>query len=257
MDVYPDIAVALGMPAIGRLGWFLDYPRRRADAVIALGDCMEERLLRRGILEDRIHVVENWADGRRTCPLSFPPDLPLRILYSGNLGLAHDVATIRGAMERLANDPRFHFDFAGGGPQRKELHEFCRNRGIENVSFRPYVLRDQLGASLAAGHVGLVTQNPATLGAVVPSKTYGLMAAGRPVLYIGPATATPALVTRRFDCGWQFECGDVDGVVGLLERLVTHPEEIRQKGERARRAFVEHYDMPAGVARICRVLGLN
>ncbi|MDP2996690.1 MAG: glycosyltransferase family 4 protein [Bryobacterales bacterium] len=257
MDVYPDIAVALGMATPGWLGWFLDYPRRRADAVIALGDCMKDRLLRRGIPEERIHVVENWADGRKTYPLPFPGNPPLRVLYSGNLGLAHDVATIRGAMERLADDPRFHFDFAGGGPQRGELDEFCRGRGIGNVSFRPYVRREELGASLAEGHIGLVTQKPATLEAVVPSKTYGLMAAGRPVLYIGPAAATPARVVRRFDCGWQFECGNVDGVVGLLERLVKHPEEIREKGERGHRAFVEHYDLPGGVARICRVLGVE
>jgi glycosyltransferase involved in cell wall biosynthesis len=257
MDVYPDIAVALGMPAFGWLGGLLDYPRRRADAVIALGDCMKALLIRHRIPEGRIRVVENWADGRKIHPMPFPERSPLRILYSGNLGLAHDVATIRGAMERLADDPRFYFDFAGGGPERKELDDFCRQRGIGNVSFRPYVRREQLGQSLAEGHIGLVTQKPATLGAVVPSKTYGLMAAGRPVLYIGPAAATPARVVRRFDCGWQFECGDVDGVVGLLERLVKHPEEMREKGERGHRAFVEHYDMPAGVARICRVLGLE
>ena len=70
----------------------------------------------------------------------------------------------------------------------RNWHEFCRRRTIRNVSFGPYVPRDKLGASLAEGHIGLVTQNPATLGAVVPSKTYGLMAAGRPVLFIGPAS---------------------------------------------------------------------
>jgi glycosyltransferase involved in cell wall biosynthesis len=218
---------------------------------------MKARLLRHGVPEERIRVVENWADGRKICPLPFPEDPPVRILYSGNLGLAHDLATISGVMERLASHPGFHFDFAGGGPQRKELDDFCRRRAIGNASFRPYVRLEQLGASLAEGHIGLVTQKPATLGAVVPSKVYGLMAAGRPVLYIGPAAATPARVIRRFDCGWHFECGDVEGVVGLLTRLLAHPEEIYEKGECGHRAFVEHYDKPAGVARICRVLGLE
>ena len=257
MDVYPDIAVALGMPVIGRLGWLLDYPRRRADAVIALGDCMKDRLLRRGIPEEKIHVAENWGAGQTAQPHPPSADLPLRILYSGNFGLAHDAATIRAAIERLADDTRFHFDFAGGGPQRQELLEYCRKRSLGNVSFRPYVPREQLGASLAEGHIGLVTQNPSTLGAVVPSKTYGLMAAGRPILYIGPATATPALVIRRFDCGWRIECGDTDGLVRLLEHLAKYPDEIKDKGQRAHEAFVEHYDMRSGVARICRVLGIE
>ena len=257
MDVYPDIAVALGMPFAGCLAGLLDYPRRRADAVIALGDCMRDRLLRHQIPQERIFVAENWADGQNIYPLPLPEFSPLRILYSGNLGLAHDIATIRGVMERLAGDPGFHFDFVGGGPLRKELDDSCRTRAIDNVSFRPYVHQEDLGASLAGCHIGLVTQKEMTLGAVVPSKVYGLMAAGRPFLYIGPATATPALLILRFDCGWHFECGDVGGVLELLRYLQVHPEEIRAKGDRARKAFADHYDKPAGVARICRALGLE
>jgi hypothetical protein len=83
------------------------------------------------------------------------------------------------------------------------------------------------------------------------------MAAGRPVLYIGPAAATPALLIASFDCGWHFECGDVNEVLDLLKHLSAHPEEIRKKGENARKAFADGYDKPAGVARICRVLGLD
>jgi glycosyltransferase involved in cell wall biosynthesis len=257
MDVYPDIAVALGVPFAGCLAGLLDYPRRRADAVIALGDCMRDRLLRHQIPQERIFVAENWADGQDIYPLPFPEYSPLRMLYSGNLGLAHDISTIRGVMERLAGDAGFHFEFVGGGPRRKELYDSCRTGAIDNVSFRPYVHQEDLRASLAECHIGLVTQKEMTLGAVVPSKVYGLMAAGRPFLYIGPAAATPALLTRRFDCGWHFECGDVSGVLGLLRYLQAHPEDIRAKGDRARKAFADHYDKPVGVARICRALGLE
>lgn len=257
MDLYPDIAISLGIPVAGWTLGLLDFPRRRADALIALGDCMKARLLRHQVPEDRIVVAENWADGRIISPLPFPARKPLCVLYSGNLGLAHDVATIRGVMEQLAGQPDLLFVFAGGGLERRELIDFCRERGITNVSFRSYVRQQDLGASLAECHVGLVTQKPETLGAVVPSKTYGLMAAGRPVLYIGPAAATPALVIRRFDCGWQFECGDKAGVSALLTRLLDHPEEICSKGRNGREAFQENYDKPAGVSRVIRALGLE
>jgi glycosyltransferase involved in cell wall biosynthesis len=257
MDLYPDIAVSLGMAFAGWTSGLLDFPRRRADAVIALGECMRKRLLRRGIPENRIFVAENWADGRMICPLPFPARKPLRILYSGNLGLAHDVATIRGVMERLAANPDFLFVFAGGGLRRRELTGFCQERGITNASFRSYARQHDLGASLAECHVGLVTQKQATLGAVVPSKIYGLMAAGRPVLFIGPAAATPALIIRRFDCGWQFECGDEAGVSALLTHLLEHPQEIDRKGRNGREAFTENYDKPTGVARVIRALGLQ
>ncbi|MGO8757547.1 MAG: glycosyltransferase family 4 protein [Terracidiphilus sp.] len=257
MDLYPDIAISLGIPVARWTAAFLDFPRRRADAVIALGDCMKSRLLQHRIPEERIVVAENWADGTIVSPRPFPAPQPLRILYSGNLGLSHDVATIREVMERLANRTELQFLFVGGGLERRRLDAFCRERGISNVSFTGYARQEELGASLAGCHVGLVTQKTATLGAVVPSKIYGLMAAARPVLYIGPAAATPALLIRRFDCGWQFECGDVEGVAAILLRLLQSPDEIQRKGRNGRAAFEANYDRPAGVARVIRALGLR
>jgi glycosyltransferase involved in cell wall biosynthesis len=257
MDLYPDIAIALDIPVARWTSTMLDFPRRRADVVIAPGDCMKIRLLQHRIPENRIVVAENWADGRTIFPLPFPAPRPLRILYSGNLGLAHDVATIRAVMVQLANHSDFQFVFAGGGLARMELIEFCHERGIDNASFPGYVRLEDLGASLAECHVGLVTQKLSTLGAVVPSKIYGLMAAGRPVLFIGPPEATPALLIRQFECGWHFDCGDDAGVSAFLLRLVEDPEELRRKGQNSREAFIASYDRPAGVARVMRALGLE
>jgi len=257
MDLYPDIAIALDIPVARWTSTMLDFPRRRADVVIAPGDCMKLRLSQHRIPENRIVVVENWADGRTIFPLPFPAPRPLRILYSGNLGLAHDVATIRAVMAQLANHSDFQFVFAGGGLARRELIEFCHERGIEHASFPGYARLQDLGANLAECHVGLVTQKLSTLGAVVPSKIYGLMAAGRPVLFIGPPEATPALLIRQFECGWHFDCGDDAGVSAFLLRLVEDPEELRRKGQSGREAFIASYDRPAGVARVMRALGLE
>ncbi len=257
MDLYPDIAIALDIPVAAWTSWILDFPRRRADTIIAPGVCMKTRLLQQRIPEDRIVVAENWADGSSIFPRPFPEPSPMRILYSGNLGLAHDVATIRAVMEHLAGRPDLLFIFAGGGLARRELIEFCRERGIGNISFRGYARLQDLGANLAECHVGLVTQKPMTLGAIVPSKIYGLMAAGRPVLYIGPASATPAVLIQKFDCGWHFDCRDEAGVAALLLRLLQEPEELHRKGQNGREAFIKNYDKPAGVARVMRAMGLE
>ncbi len=257
MDLYPDIAIALDIPVAAWTSPILDFPRRRADTIIALGDCMKTRLLQHRIPEDRITVAENWADGRNIFPAPFPKLPPMRILYSGNLGLAHDVATIRAVIEHLADRPDFLFAFAGGGLARKELIEFSQERGIGNISFQGYVRLQDLGASLGECHIGLVTQKPTTLGAIVPSKIYGLMAAGRPVLYIGPASATPAVLIQKFDCGWHFDCGDEAGVTALLLRLLQDQEELYTKGQNGREALVKNYDKPAGVAQVMRAMGLE
>ncbi len=278
MDLYPDVAVALGVlkpgsPFTRLLCALANSVRRRADGVIALGPCMRDRLLAQGIPPERIHVVENWADGALIQPRPFPgemgtgwavhggtaepvPTSPLTLLYSGNLGRPHEADTICAAMRRLNNDARFRFVFAGFGSRRQAVEDFCRAHGITNVCTLPFQERANLAGHLAACHVGLVTQHPATLGSIVPSKIYGLMAAARPVIFIGPRESTPALTLERFHCGWQVDPGDAGALVSLLELLAADPALLREAGARARQAFLEHYDLPAGVARICSILGL-
>lgn len=154
----------------------------------------------------------------------------------------------------LAEDSRFSFTFAGGGPRRKSLEDACRELRVPNGSFESYRDASALSEHLGSCDIGLVTQNPATLGCVVPSKTYALMAAARPILFIGPRESTPALNIERFRCGWQIDPGDVNALVDLLNLLATEPELVREAGRRAYAAFREHYDLPQGVARIARIL---
>jgi colanic acid biosynthesis glycosyl transferase WcaI len=258
MDLYPDIAVDLGVlrprSCLTRvMGALLDGVRRQADGIVALGDCMRRRLIARGIPADRIHVADNWADGAEILPLPFPGRRPLRVLYSGNLGLAHDVDTIRAAIHHFRGDRRFHFAFSGAGSRRPALESFCRGNG--HVEFSGYRPRHELAAAFGSCHIGLVTQKPETCGSVVPSKTYGLMAAGRPILYIGPRDATPALIIERFHCGWQVDPDDSAGLVALLERLASDPGLVSLAGSRGRTAFLRHYDLPIGVARVAAILG--
>jgi hypothetical protein len=258
MDVYPDIATDIGYFKKGRIaerlsGAVLDWSRRRADVIIALGEDMKDRLVAHGIPEHKIHVAENWANGLEVAPMSFPEG-PLTVHYSGNLGLAHEVETITAVIERLANCPDFRFIFAGGGPRRAKLEAHCRQRSVTNIEFRPFCSNGQLGQSLAEGHLGLVTQIPGTLGSVVPSKIYGIMAAGRPLLYIGPGESTPARHIRTFDCGWRIEPGDIDGVIHLLHHLNANRQLLGEAGGRGRVAFDQHFDRSIGVARILAIV---
>ncbi|MGA2601382.1 MAG: glycosyltransferase family 4 protein [Bryobacteraceae bacterium] len=261
MDVYPDIAVELGTlkrrsTLTYLIGALADWSRRNADGIIVLGDEMKARLIARDIPEHKIHVAQNWADGTEITPGPFS-DGPLVVHYSGNLGLPHDIETISGVIKHLANDPRFQFVFAGGGIRRESMEAFCREHGIANVLFRHYASRSELGASLADGHLGLVTQMPQTCGSIVPSKTYGIMAAGRPILYIGPREATPARIVERFRCGWQVNPGDTAALISLLERLNSERHLIVEAGCRARQAFEKYYDRPIAAARIVQILGLE
>jgi colanic acid biosynthesis glycosyl transferase WcaI len=260
MDVYPDVAEALGVlrPTswIARaLGWLFDLSRKRAYGILTLGDCMAARIKNRGISTSKIHITENWADGDAIRPCPFRADGKLSLLYSGNLGLVHDLNTVAAAMLQMREESRVEFIFAGGGRLRGGLQHFCAEKGLQHVLFEDYCTREKLAQRLSEGDIGLVTQRPETAGCVVPSKSYGVLAAGRPILFVGPTESATARMISRFQCGWHVQAGDVEGLVGLLQRLADEPELVWSAGGRAREVFLRHYDLPQGVGRVCEALG--
>ncbi len=260
-DVYPDIAIDLAHIRKGSLlhritGALADWSRRHADGIVVLGECMRDRLVSRGVPADKIFIAEHWANSRSITPMPRPGNPnELVLLYSGNLGLAHDLDTLLGTMRALRDDARFRFLFVGTGGRREALTEFCEANAIRSVEMRPFVARDKLSEGLAAGDIGLVTQQESACGSVVPSKVYGILAAERPLLFIGPASATPARIIRRHGCGWAFAPGDVHGVTELLKHLAAHRSLITDAGARARQALLDCYDLPQSVDRIGDILG--
>lgn len=148
MDVYPDVAAATSV--VSAESWAfryirraIDISRRTADGIVALGECMKRRLIDHGLSPDKVHVHENWAEVSEVPPIQYKAGETLRVLYSGNLGLVHDVETIRAVLLRMKDHHGIEFVFAGGGAQRPALEEFCRLNGLRNVSFRSHL--DQRG----------------------------------------------------------------------------------------------------------------
>lgn len=261
MDLYPDVAVDLGAIRKGGLldkivGFFADLPRRHADAIVALGPCMAQRLMDRGIPREKIHVCHNWADGDELSPRPFHRDGRLKVFYSGNFGLAHDFDTLLDALNPLGRDPRFHFAFSGGGPRKQALFDTCQSEGFDSCVFDGFSPRDALGHRFGLCDVGLVLQREETCGSLVPSKTYGIMAAGRPIVFVGPASATPAQLIAQHGIGWHVHNGDADGLASLLRWLQQNPHEVEAAGARAREAFDAHYDSALGIRNVLSVLGL-
>ena len=185
MDMFPEVLVSLGAIreeslVCKALAWISNISRKSADAIIALGPCMQQKLIAAGVSPEPIHVAENWADGTTIVPLgSSTAGQMINVFYSGNLGLSHDTSTILAAMRTLRGDSRFAFVFAGGGKSKEELAQHCAAEKLDHVSFASYASRDAMAEHLSKASVGLVTERVESLGTVVPSKVYGLMAAGK------------------------------------------------------------------------------
>jgi len=157
-------------------------------------------------------------------------------------------------MRRVKNDDRFRFVFVGDGANKRALERLCRDEQLNNVTFRPYGSDADLERNLAECHISLVTLKPEAIGAVVPSKVYRSLAARRPVLFIGPSRAESARCLKRYESGWAFEAGDVNGVIGLLRSIWSDRRMIALAGDKAYDGYMLHHTVSAGTERIIRAL---
>jgi glycosyltransferase involved in cell wall biosynthesis len=174
--------------------------------------------------------------------------------YSGNLGRVHDSSAIIDAAERLRNDPSVVFLFIGGGKESDALRRAVSLQGLTNVVFRPYQPREALAHSLSLPDVHLVSLRAEFEGMVVPSKVYGVMAAGCPCIFIGDEDGEVARMLREGECGRTVPATDGAALVAAIISLRDDPAVCHAMGEAARRMFDARFDLPVALARWDQVL---
>jgi colanic acid biosynthesis glycosyl transferase WcaI len=270
-DVFPEVASRLAISPLPRpLEALLRAARDRslgmARTNVVLGTRMRDYLISRGVAPQRIQVSENWADETAVFPLQ-PQQSALRsrlglldhfvVAYSGNLGRAHDFETLLRAAELLSEDRDLVFLMIGGGANMRELEAHVRARSLENIRFVPYQPRESLADALAAGDVHLVSLLPQLEGLIVPSKVYGILAAGRPVVFIGAADGEVARVVAESGTGVTVASGDGPGLRDALRRLRDDRAGRERIGARARSLFEERYTLGAAVTRWRQLLAAS
>jgi len=253
------------------------FSLRRAAVNVAIGERMAQQLSDLGVASDRIRIIPNWADGALVRPLETFAN-PLRsdwglkdkfvVGYSGNLGRAHEFATPLDAIERVerkrsAQDvsigdadgsPQVVWLFIGGGTLYEVLQAEVRRRGLNSVEFRPYQPRERLAESLSAADLHLVSLRPELEGLIVPSKIYGILAAGRPALFIGRDDSEVAQLLAVSACGRTVAIGDGAALAETVLALAREPATVREMGRQARQIFESEFDKGAAVARWERLL---
>lgn len=255
-DLFPETATALGVAGLGgRFGHLVRRLRNRsltgARHNIVIGRKMQERLESQGVPRASISVIHNWADGQAITAVAHK-DNPLRaawglggkfvVGYSGNLGRAHETETVVRAADLLKDDADILFLFIGSGARLAALQAAVRDRGLGNVMFQPYQPRDQLAYSLGVPDAHLVILRPELEGMIVPSKFYGIAAAGRPVLFIGDADGEIARLLSESGSGYTVAPGNAPALAREVSRL-KHATDSNKLGKAARTAFANHYDM--------------
>ncbi|HMO27385.1 MAG TPA: hypothetical protein PKB10_14060, partial [Tepidisphaeraceae bacterium] len=161
--------------------------------------------------------------------------------YSGNMGHVHEFKTMIDAAEKLNHVNEIAFVFIGDGIARQWLVSEAARRGLKNTQFYPYQSADRLRWSLSLPDVHFVSLRPTLEGLIVPSKFYGIAAAGRPIIHIGDPDGEIARILDRERCGWSFCIGEVETLTNCVLRLSQRSSEVIEAGLRARRVFDRKY----------------
>ncbi len=288
MDLYPDVPVAAGVIKRGsivhRTFRALDrFCLHRADLVVVLGRCMHRRVLASGVRPERLVTITPWSDpnevkqvpARRFAgatealaaarhsvsgtPSTIASENAFRaewgignrftIEYSGNCGIGHDVTSVCDAMLLTKDDDGIRWVIVGGGVAWPVIEQFIARHRIGNVVLRPYQPRSRLGELIALGDVHLVLVANGFEGLLLPSKFYGVMAAGRPTIYVGPEESEVAQVILEEQCGFVIPNGDTERLVAAIRRLQSDPVLALTMGMRGRRALERSYSLQLACER--------
>jgi glycosyltransferase involved in cell wall biosynthesis len=204
---------------------------------------MAERVIEMGVACERIHFVPNWTDQEQLEPVSAGDNSFRRqqgwdgkfvVLYSGNIGVSHYFDDILEAARRLRTRTEIMFAFVGGGMRQREVTRFKIEHGLDNIRLLPFQSMPTLALSLASGDLHFVSLRPGFEGVVVPSKTYGALAAGRPVLYQGDDDGEIARLIAENDVGAVVAPGHVDELTSTILRYAQDTSLVARQGRRAR-----------------------
>ncbi len=228
--------------------WVDNRTCKTADAVIVVGRDMLDRLHNRckSIDKNNTYVINNWINEKEVHPLEkeheevnkFIADNGLKdkfvVMYSGNIGLYYDLENIIKVIGEFKEYNDMRFVFIGEGAQKENIATYCRDNAVNNVIFLPYQPKERIIYSLNSANVHFVTNQKGIKGVSVPSKIYGVMAVGKPVLGVLENGSEAQLLIENSGCGLSVEPKDYDGIRSLIRWFYDSREKAERMGAKGR-----------------------
>ena len=254
-DIYPDVAIAVNKVEPGlvtkTVRFLLFGAYKRADRIIVLSNDMKRRLVRQGVDAQKITIIPNWIDTKLVYPIKgagnqfrkrYDLDSKFVVMHSGNMGLTQGLEQLVEVADRLRARDDICFLLVGGGAARAGIEQLIARRALTNIRTIPYQPRSELAESLSAADLHVVSMHPDITGCLMPSKMYGILASGTPILAIVPAETDVAETVAREAVGFAVCPGDLDGIERQIIWCAGHREGFGEMESRARMLAETTYD---------------
>lgn len=252
-DLFPDAAIAAGMLSNrAAITFFSQMERieyRRADKISVISQEFIKNLVRKGVPESKIAHIPIWADPDLVKPM--PKDNRFRssqglddkfiVMYAGNMGLTGCLEDVLYAAEKLQAEQEIFFLLIGEGVKKESFIEIARKKRLANIRFLPYQSRDLFPEMMATADVNLVTLNPRSAVASLPSKIFNIMSSARPILAIAPLESEIAQIVKGTGCGLVVPPENPGDLAEAIVYLKSHPSLADEMGNNGRKKLLTEY----------------
>ncbi len=254
-DMFPDSLVGSGMATKKGILWKIgraieDFTYKNADKIIVISEDFKKNLLAKGVPEDKIVVIYNWVDENAVVDIpreenkliikyNLDPN-KFYITYSGNIGLTQNMDMLLSVMQELLDEePEIRLVLIGEGAYKEQVKKIIGERKLTNVSVLPFQPYEDISHVFNLGNAGLVISKPGVGANSVPSKTWSIMSASRPVLANFDANELKSIINNNH-CGIFTLAGDKKAFKESILELYHNPDLCRSLGNNGR-DFIIHY----------------
>lgn len=263
-DNYPEILVAAEKTGensffVKTLNYFNRWLYKYASKIIVVGRDMKELVGKKTAgLDVPIVTIPNWAELETVAPAPREYNALLKelgledkfvFLYAGNMGHPNDLESIVWCADHLKGDPKPHFIFLGAGVKKSWLQKEIAARNLTNITVLDPRPRAEQTTFLNACDVALVSLVRKMWGVSMPSRTYNILAAGKPMLALTEENSELALVISDDNVGWTVPPGQPEALCERIKQIYKDRSELDGMGNRARNAALERYSLQAAVER--------
>lgn len=267
-DIFPDSLAGTGLAKRGGLLWKIgrvieNFTYRNADKIIVISEDFKRNIIEKGVPEEKIVVVYNWVDEeavkhvpREDNKLFDMYGLDRRkfyITYSGNIGLTQNMDMLLDVANELESDPNIQFVLIGEGAYKKRVEEIIAERNIGNVTLLPFQPYEDISHVFSLGDVGLVISKPGVGENSVPSKTWSILSASRPVLANFDENELKSIVADN-QCGIFTKAGDKEAFKQAILELYHDKQRCEQLGRNGREFILKNLTRAVGTQKYVDVI---
>jgi len=283
-DIFPDSLVGTGLAKKGGLLWKIgrvieNFTYRNADKIIVISEDFKRNIMAKGVPEEKIVVVYNWVDEEAVVDVPREENKlfdkygldrsKFYVTYNGNIGLTQNMDMLLEVAKELKPTPNpslkgremvsaggswdIHFVLVGEGAYKAEVEKRIKELGITNVTLLPFQPYEDISHVFSLGDVSLVISKPGVGANSVPSKTWSIMSASRPVLANFDENELKTIIEDHH-CGIFTKAGDKEAFKAAILNLYHHPELCKEYGRNGRQFIMDNLTKEVGTRKYVDVI---